>query len=118
MARRSSQPPPDRTALDADRAEVRAIADLLKREPRTLSVYHAVGAQMRLLADDETITGYGTGWREKVAAAVGQSSESMLTKCLRFFDGYVPGEVAELEGLEVGWVQLDVAFSVKDKKKR
>src|SRR5579871_5741274 len=107
MPRRSSQPPPDRTALDADRVEVRAILDLLKREPRTLSVYHGVGARMRLLADDERLVGYGSGWRKKVAIAVGQS-ESLITKCLRFFDGYSTEEVAELERLAVGWVQLDV----------
>src|SRR4051812_46254508 len=106
---RSSPQPPDRTPFGAGREEVRAIADLLKREPRTLSVYHEVGAQMRRLAEDETITGYGSGWRAKVAAAVGQS-ESTLTKCLRFCDGYTPDEVAELEELGVGWVQLYVAF--------
>jgi hypothetical protein len=90
---------------------------LFERQPRTLALYHAIGEQMHELEEDEAHTRYGSRWRKVVAASV-EESDATLTKCLQFFDTYKSDEIAELDGLGVGWVGLIIALGVRDKKKR
>jgi hypothetical protein len=93
------------------------MARLLSQKPLTLADYHAVGEQMHRLERDTSVVERGRGWRKRVAEILG-TSDSTLSKCLQFFNSYEPAELAELERLEVGWVQLCFALGIPDKKKR
>jgi hypothetical protein len=93
------------------------MARLLRRKPLTLADYHAIGKQMHRLERDTSVVGHGRGWRKRVAEILGWS-QSTLSKCLQFFKSYEPGDLAELERLEVGWVQLCFALGIPDQKKR
>ena len=119
MARPSPQPRPDPAPLDPDRKELKKLKRLFERKPLTLADHHAIGEQMHRLDADEALTGYGSGWRKRVADVLGQS-DSTLTKCLQFFKSYEdePAGVAELERLGVGWVQMIIALGISDRKER
>jgi hypothetical protein len=90
---------------------------LLRRKPLTLADYYAIGEQMDRLERDTSVVGHGRGWRQRVAEIL-ETSDSTLSKCLQFFNRYQPGDLAELERLEVGWVQLCFALGIPGKKKR
>jgi hypothetical protein len=116
MPRLSPQPNADRPGPDPGRPELRRIKKLLAARPPALAAYHAVGEQLRRLAEDPGVSALA-GWRQRAAQAAG-ISESTLNKCLQFRREYEGGELAALESLEPRWGRLSTALAVKDKRKR
>jgi hypothetical protein len=116
MPRLSPQPNADRPGLDPDRPELRRIKKLLAARPLALAAYHAMGEQLRRLAEDPEVNSL-PGWRRRVADAVG-ISEATLNKCLQFRGEYDNEELPDLEELEPRWGRLTTALAVKNKRKR
>ena len=99
--------------FDPSRPELRHITELLGHRPLSLADYHALGEQLRRLAEDPAVGSLG-GWRQKVAQAVGVSV-STLNKALQFRQEYEAEDVPELEELAVGWARLTTALALKDR---
>jgi hypothetical protein len=114
---RSPQPAQDCPGLNASRKEIKAMVRLLSQQPLTLADYHAIGEQMHRLERDTSVVEHGRAWRKRVADILGRS-QSTLSKSLQFFNRYQPGDLAELERLEVGWVQLYFALGISNQQKR
>jgi hypothetical protein len=99
------------------RTELRRLRRLFEHRPLTLPAYHAIGEQLRRLAEDPAVAVRGSDWRAELAQILGQS-KSTLNKCLQFRVSYEEDELAQVEGLGAGWAYLTVALGVPDKKKR
>jgi hypothetical protein len=117
MTRSTPQPARAGSAAFApDRPEINTLTRLLGKPNLTLADYHAVGSQLRRLAEDSEVAGR-RGWRQQLAATLGVS-ESTLNKALQFCRSYEKNDLPGLEQLGVGWSQLSTALAVKSKRKR